>query len=243
MLRVVRPRELHADYQIAAIRSSLPEPPATVLDVGCGRGFLASALKGAGYHVTAIDPDADAVEAARARGVAAVRSGLSDFEGAGFDAVIFSRSLHHIEDLSDAVDRAARLLDDQGWLIVDEFDRGAADESTAAWFYGTSRLLTVAGVHTECASNHEEHTSPLARWSTEHADLHTGTDMLDAVGARFDLVDSTDVEGLWIYLCQELNDTDEGGRVAEALRSLECELLSAGTLAPVGLRFTARKRR
>jgi 2-polyprenyl-3-methyl-5-hydroxy-6-metoxy-1,4-benzoquinol methylase len=239
----VRPRELHADYQIAAIANSLPRPPANVLDVGCGRGFLASVLRGAGYDVTAIDPDTDAVEAARARGVGAVRSGLSEFEGAGFDAVIFSRSLHHIEDLSDAVDRAAHLLDDQGCLVVDEFDWGAADESTAAWFYGTSHLLTVACV-IECASDDEEELSgPLARWSAEHADLHTGIDMLDAVGARFDLVDSARLEGLWVYLCQELDDTDEGGRVAEALRSLERDLLSAGTLAPVGLRLTARKRR
>jgi len=37
------------------MRRLLPEPPASVLDVGAGTGFLSLLLAGQGYDVTAVD--------------------------------------------------------------------------------------------------------------------------------------------------------------------------------------------
>lgn len=215
-----------------------------MLDAGCGQGFLAASLIAAGHDVTAIDPDAEAVAAARALGVPAVQAGLLDLEAEVFDAVIFSRSLHHIEDLAGALDHAARLLDPDGVLVADEFDRDAADGPTAAWFFGTRRLLATAGV-AEGAAEDEAPPDPLARWRSAHAGdppLHRGADMLDAVRSRFDVTSAERVEGLWIYFCQWLADTEHGGEVAEGVRDLERALLSVGVLTPIGLRFTARLR-
>ena len=44
---------------LAFVRSSLPTPPARVLEIGAGRGEMARALIDAGYEVTAIDPAAE----------------------------------------------------------------------------------------------------------------------------------------------------------------------------------------
>ncbi len=49
-----------------AVRSLLPEPPADVLDVGTGSGFLAR-IAAAGHRVTAIELAAEMLEVARAR--------------------------------------------------------------------------------------------------------------------------------------------------------------------------------
>jgi SAM-dependent methyltransferase len=48
-----RPQEQAA--WAAALRRLLPEPPARVLDVGAGTGFLSLLLAGQGYQVTALD--------------------------------------------------------------------------------------------------------------------------------------------------------------------------------------------
>jgi SAM-dependent methyltransferase len=48
-----RPQEQAA--WAAALRRLLPEPPARVLDVGAGTGFLSLLLAGQGYEVTALD--------------------------------------------------------------------------------------------------------------------------------------------------------------------------------------------
>jgi ubiquinone/menaquinone biosynthesis C-methylase UbiE len=48
-----RPQEQAA--WAAALRRLLPDPPATVLDVGAGTGFVSLLLAGQGYQVTALD--------------------------------------------------------------------------------------------------------------------------------------------------------------------------------------------
>lgn len=48
-----RPQEQAA--WAGALRRLLPEPPAAVLDVGAGTGFLSLLLAGQGYDVTAVD--------------------------------------------------------------------------------------------------------------------------------------------------------------------------------------------
>src|SRR5919197_4338609 len=98
----------------AFVHAHLPSPPARVLEVGCGRGDLARALARAGHRVVAIDPHAPPGELFRT-------TTLEDFADPDpFDAVVASRSLHHVADLPAALDKIARLLRLHGRLILNE---------------------------------------------------------------------------------------------------------------------------
>jgi predicted RNA methylase len=70
-----------------------PPAPSRVLEVGCGTGELALALSETGYGIVAIDPGAPDGEIFH-------RLQLEEFKARRpFDAVVASRSLHHIEEL------------------------------------------------------------------------------------------------------------------------------------------------
>src|SRR5262249_35503901 len=105
------------------------------LEVGCGDGRLAARLSADGYDVTAIDLDGDVVAAARARGVHATKADwLAYADRATYDAILFTRSLHHIHDLDAAVVRCLDRLASDGLVVVDDFAIEAMDEATAEWF-------------------------------------------------------------------------------------------------------------
>jgi len=112
---------------IAYVRSSLPGPPARVLEIGAGDGSLAAALREAGYDVVAIDPGnaADGVE----------QTALADYEAPprSFDAAVAVVSLHHVVPLEHSLRHLAGLVRHGAPLVVDEFDGWAYDERAADW--------------------------------------------------------------------------------------------------------------
>jgi SAM-dependent methyltransferase len=167
------------------IADHLPPPPARVLDAGCGSGELADRIRDAGYEVTAIDIDPKLASPA-------VRvADICSYEDAPFDAIIFSLSLHHVHELSKAVDQAFSLLKPGGRLIVDEFAHERGDAAIADRFYGEQ--------------------GSLERWHEHHRDLHTGTAMIDAISRRFPVMSLTQVPYLYRYL------DDESARGAESV--------------------------
>jgi len=98
---------------LAFVTAHLPAPPASVLEVGCGRGELARALVETGREVTGIDPEAP-------DGPPFVRVTLEHFETPDrFDAVVAASSLHHLHDLPAALDKISGLLVPGGVLIRD----------------------------------------------------------------------------------------------------------------------------
>jgi SAM-dependent methyltransferase len=110
------------------VRSSLPQPPARVLEVGAGSGELAEVLRAAGYDVLAIDPSSSAPAVAR---LALLEVGEA---AQSFDAAVAVVSLHHVEPLAESCARLAELMRPGGVLVVDEFDTQRFDERAGEWW-------------------------------------------------------------------------------------------------------------
>jgi 2-polyprenyl-3-methyl-5-hydroxy-6-metoxy-1,4-benzoquinol methylase len=138
------------------VLGELSPPPSRVLEVGCGGGELAEELAAAGYDVVAIDPDAPDGPLFR-------RTTLEDLNEPGpYDAVVASRSLHHVDDLPIALQKITALLRPGGMIVLDEF----------AWDRLDARSAEEVGIDPE-------------EWRAEHQHLHTADAMLDELGRRF----------------------------------------------------------
>jgi SAM-dependent methyltransferase len=197
----------------------LPPAPARVLEVGCGKGDLARALAAAGHEVTAIDPEAP-------DGPLFLRVTLEDFGEPGpFDAVVASRSLHHVADLADALTKIETLLRPGGVLIVNEFAKERLEGPTAQWYYAQRHALAAAGGR-EAPGTFEE------CLHAEHADIHAYGDMRRELDRRFG-----ERSFAWVpYLHGELGDV-----VSE---ELERALVDASAIQATGFRYvgeTARR--
>jgi SAM-dependent methyltransferase len=139
----------------AFVLGELPLPPARVLEVGCGAGELASAMTAAGHAVLAIDPEAPEGQIFRRSTIEALDDGV-------FDAVVASRSLHHVSDLALALDKMALVLDPGGIVVIDDFGWERLDAASA------DRV----GI-------------PFGEWCNEYDHLHQSSAMLSELDARF----------------------------------------------------------
>jgi SAM-dependent methyltransferase len=144
----VRPVEAGTLEVLTFLCRVLPAPPLCVLEVGCGRGEVAALLPARGYAVTAMDVDPDAVARAREAGVPAIQCDFLGGRVEPHDAVLFTRSLHHVADLDRAAALAAEACTPGGVVVLDEFARERADAATGAWFSEVRAILGAAGALT-----------------------------------------------------------------------------------------------
>lgn len=224
-----------------------------VLEVGCGRGQVARRLGAAGFSVTALDVSLpDPSPAPNVRFVERDFLQLdpaSLFEpadalrrdGAPFDAVVFTASLHHIAPLAAAIDTAHRLLGHGGIIVADEFDRGAPSPATLRWYYDLQDVLAAVGLFP-----HDRVDAPDpdldARWRAAHTHeppLHTGAQMCDTIVARFHLLDAHGAPYLYRYLTRHLPDDARGIALAQHIQAAEQRGIADRALSAVGLRITA----
>lgn len=178
---------------VAFVRTALPPPPSSVLEVGCGAGHLARALDAAGYRVIAIDPKAPEGEIFR-------RTSLENLRHTGlFDAAVASYALHHIESLHPAVGQIADLLTPDGKLVVQEFGWDRVDGVTADWYSRQDGGLSSTK-------------SVLAEWVADHKGLHGYEEMRRALDRCFrqDFFEWRP----YLYRCLERDDIERSERAA-----------------------------
>lgn len=95
--------------------------PASVLEVGCGPGELASHIRvDLGASVAAIDISPRMVELARGRGVDAQLGDVQElpFPDASFDCAVAAWMLYHVPDVDRALSELARVLRPGGRLVA-----------------------------------------------------------------------------------------------------------------------------
>jgi hypothetical protein len=193
----------------------LPQPPARVLEVGCGtEGGVTPALLEAGYDALAIDERAPGGEHFR-------QITLEELEEpADFDAVVAERVFHHVHPLGDALDKVARMAP---LFVIDEFAWERIDEPTRDWYQGQHRALTAAG---------REPPGPpdLAEWRARWEGLHPSDVVRRELAARFEERFYEDRPYLYRWL--------DG----PATESLEQALIDAGAIRPIGFRWVGVRR-
>jgi SAM-dependent methyltransferase len=197
------------------VKVQLPAAPAHVLEVGCGDGRLARALDDLGYRVTAIDPDAP-------QGAIFQAVTLDEFaDPDGFDAVVASRSLHHIPDLGGALSKIQRLLVARGRLVVIEHAWDRLDEPTAGWYFEQRRATHAHGAPGSLQAC-------LEMWEADHADLHSYAALRRELDERF-----TERHFAWTpYLYGELG---------QALEQEERRLIEAGAIKATGFIYVGER--
>lgn len=113
---------------IATILSQCDIRGMEVLEIGCGKGRITRDLAKHAAHVVAGDPDATALEVARATVPADnvtfvhVPDGIPDYPLASFDLVIYTLSFHHvpIEEMPASLLKAGDMLRGDGVVVVVE---------------------------------------------------------------------------------------------------------------------------
>lgn len=95
-----------------------------ILEIGCGYGRVTQFLIGQPSRFVAIDPDADRLVMARDLlpdvEFHCASGECLPFVNGGFDCVIFTQSLHHHSDGRAALREAARVLKNDGRIVVIE---------------------------------------------------------------------------------------------------------------------------
>jgi 2-polyprenyl-6-hydroxyphenyl methylase / 3-demethylubiquinone-9 3-methyltransferase len=113
----------------AEIARALSARTGDVLDIGCGGGFLANHLGSLGHRVTGLDASEDALAIARRydqTGLVRYQHGDAlklPFDDASFDAVCAMDFLEHVEDPSQVIAEAARVLKPSGSFFFHTFNR------------------------------------------------------------------------------------------------------------------------
>lgn len=188
--------------------ANLPPSPARVLEVGCGQGELAKGLAEQSYEITAIDPEAP-------EGPIFRKTSLEDFSaGASFDAVVASRSMHHIPDFQLGILRIHALLRQGGLLIINEFAWDRMDERTAHWYL--SKIPESRPKDESLLPGNFPHA-----WIAEHNGLHDSNTMRRKLDALF-----RPKAFEWVpYIAEYYLDRPD--LIAEERRSIESDSINA----------------
>jgi SAM-dependent methyltransferase len=130
----------------------------SILEVGCGRGYLSLELARRGHDLLGIDVNEESIRIAyqtmntdpysSARG--SLEYQVSDFAiwnnaDRKFDLVIFNRALHHIPQPAKALEKVRSLLGPEGGIICVEYAYDQFDRRSATWFYHIRRILEQVG--------------------------------------------------------------------------------------------------
>ena len=127
--------------------------PGRILDIGCGPGWLLSAID-PGWDLQGIEPSPAAAELAAQH--AKIHTGPLEgapFTSASFDLIVMYHVIEHLDDPVAAINKVYDLLVKGGHLIIGtpDFDSGAARR------YGARYRLLAAPTHISLFSNDSMH--------------------------------------------------------------------------------------
>ncbi len=215
------PRDLD---DMAAWVASHGSPGCRVLEVGCGDGALTERLAADGFDVLGIDPNGP-------DGPRFVRSTIEEYESdLSFDVIVSSVAMHHVGDLAAAAQRVAATLAPGGAVLLREFDRDVIEghEPTQRWWHHQLLARQAIGELDDVDPDF----AGFGNWwkaKIEHHVIHWPRlrSALNDVGVS--TIDETPGAYLFRY------------KLTESLRPLEDDLIAAGRIRPIGVRWVGRR--
>jgi SAM-dependent methyltransferase len=239
-----RPTDVPTRETLGFLISRLPIG-AKVLEVGCGEGQVACELLQRGYRVTGLDSDSEALARAQARGVRAVLASWPTFDSSGsFDAIAFTRSLHHINPLRESIVRARELLNPNGFLLIEDFALNEVNEATVAWFAkilrSTQGKALINPVQDQLATVLLSATDIMQTWRDNRApELHSFKAMNEAIAEQFVVREAQSVPYFYRYLIPVLPETSSAASFVEEVFRQEAILGNRGEIVLLGRRIAA----
>jgi len=243
-LIVNRPTDVPTRETLEFLISRLPVG-AKVLEVGCGEGQIACELLQRGYGVTGLDSDSEAIARAQARGVRAVVASWPKFDtSVSFDAIAFTRSLHHINPLRESIVRARELLNPNGLLLIEDFALDEVNEATVAWFVKVLRSkqgkALINPVADQLVTKLLSATDVMQTWCNNRAhDLHAFTAMNEAIAAQFVVLETQSAPYFYRYLIPVLPETSAAASFVDEVFQQETILGNRGEIVFLGRRIVA----
>jgi len=233
-------------YTYDFVKRFLPRDGRRILEVGCGTGELAARLSKDGYSVVAIDSDRHSIVAARQLGVDAHVATWPDFTSGQFDAVLFTRSLHHIHPLPESIKRAAESLVKGGLIIVEDFAYESTDEKTLRWFASAIRLLGAASLLFEgddFLKSVLSKTETLEAWRENHeSELHTAAKIDAQLERLLGRVTRESSAYYFRYIANAITATEKRDAILRAFVEQEETLAAHGSIVALGRRFVAGRK-
>ena len=182
----INPIGIPTTATVSFIESYVPSGGA-ILEIGCGSGHVVAELSMRGYEVVGIDSDKEAVSQARRLDVRIFNASWPKFDIDKVDAVIFTRSLHHISPLPKAVAKALEVLKPGGTVLIEDFAFDEADPAAIKWFLKVVRSqkgqALITPTPNEFVTTLLNASDALNAWHQDHDhELHTAAEMTLAIG-------------------------------------------------------------
>ena len=241
---VNRPADVPTRETLKFLMSRIPSG-ATILEVGCGEGQVACELLQRAYHVNGLDSDPEVVASAQARRVPAVVASWPKFESSvSFDAIAFTRSLHHINPLGEAIARARELLNRKGLLLIEDFALDEVDETTVDWFVKVLRSkqakALINPVADQLVTELLSASDVMQTWRDNRAhDLHSFAAMNEAIDTQFVVSEAQSTPYFYRYLIPVLPETSEAASFVDKVFQQETILGNRGEIVLLGRRIVA----
>ncbi len=186
-----------------------------------------------------LDADSETVAAAKARGAPVIQATWSEFESAPVDAIAFTRSLHHIGDLRQAVQKARDTLKPRGKLLVEDFAFDAADEPTIAWFIDVVRNQSLVNADaSDFISALIGSDDLVTKWRQHHAhEVHSVKATKRCIAEHFTVEEASSVPYLYRYLIPTLPATSHASMFLRQVLHDEAQRERDGQIALIGRRI------
>ena len=218
-----------ATRETASFLSSRLANGSEVIEVGCGDGEVAAQLIRQGYRVIGLDSDKDRVAKAQACGVHAVVASWPQVNYQPVDGIAFTRSLHHINPLDQAVTKTRHLLNPDGYLLIEDFAFGEIDPRTVAWFVDLLRSeqgrSPIRPIDDQLVTKLLSANEPEKVWYESHDQaLHSMAAIIRAVSSHFKIIATQSVPYLYRYIVPVLPENIEAATFVEQVMAKEIRM-------------------